>query len=232
MPASLRPDPALISLVLVDDNRLLREGIAAMIETQPGFRVLAASADVEEALRKVREARPDVVLLDFGLADHDSLRLTATVHAEVPSAKVIVMGLLPLQEDIADYVRAGASGFIMKDASFDDFFRTIRAVAGGVEVLPWALTNSLFSQIALDASGKGRSRLQEAVRLTTRERQVIELLGAGLSNKEIATRLHIALHTVKSHVHNVLEKLALRSRLEVAAFSHTGVVPRAPASNP
>jgi DNA-binding NarL/FixJ family response regulator len=209
-----------ISLVLIDDNRLLREGLAAMVHTQPGFKVLAASADVDEALRKVREARPDVVLLDFGLEDHDSLSLTATVHGDVPSARVIVMGLLPLQEDVANYVRAGASGFIMKDASFEDFFATIRAVAGGAEVLPPALTNSLFSQIARNAAMGSRTRVLEAVRLTNRERQIIDLLGEGLSNKEISTRLHIAVHTVKSHVHNILEKLALRSRLEVAAFTH------------
>jgi two-component system, NarL family, nitrate/nitrite response regulator NarL len=209
-----------ISLVLIDDNRLLREGIAALIHTQPGFKVLAASADVDEALAKAREAKPDVVLLDFGLADHDSLSLTATVHREVPQARVIVMGLLPLQEDVADYVRAGASGFIMKDASFEAFFSTIRAVASGAEVLPQALTNSLFTQIAQNAVGSGKARVLDAVSLTNRERQVIDLLGEGLSNKEIATRLHIAVHTVKSHVHNVLEKLALRSRLEVAAFTH------------
>jgi DNA-binding NarL/FixJ family response regulator len=214
------PVPVPISLVLIDDNRLLREGITAMIHSQPGFNVLAASADVDEALDKVREAKPDVVLLDFGLEDHDSLSLTATVHGEVPEAKVIIMGLLPLQEDVADYVRAGASGFTMKDASFEDFFATIRAVAGGAEVLPAALTNSLFSQIARNAAGGSKTRVLEAVRLTNRERQVIDLLGEGLSNKEIATRLHVAVHTVKSHVHNVLEKLALRSRLEVAAFSH------------
>jgi DNA-binding NarL/FixJ family response regulator len=212
--------PAPISLVLVDDNRLLREGIAALIHTQPGFKVLAAFADVDEALQKVREARPDIVLLDFGLEDHDSVSLTATVHQEVPSARVIVMGLLPLQEDVADFVRAGASGFIMKDASFEDFFATIRRVAAGEEVLPQALTNSLFSQIARNASRSSKAKLLESVRLTNRERQVIELLGEGLSNKELATRLHIAVHTVKSHVHNVLEKLALRSRLEVVAFTH------------
>jgi len=209
-----------ISLVLIDDNRLLREGLAAMIHAQPGFRVLAAAADVDEALAKVREAMPDVVLLDFGLADHDSLALTATVHDEVPSARVIVMGLLPLQEDVADYVRAGASGFIMLDASFDEFFATIRAVAGGAEVLPQALTNSLFSQIVRNAPVASKSRVLESVRLTNREREVIALLGEGLSNKDLAVRLNIAVHTVKSHVHNVLEKLALNSRLEVAAFSH------------
>ena len=210
-----------ISLVLIDDNRLLREGIAVLVEAQPGFRVLAASADATEALAKAREAKPDVILLDFGLEDHDSLSLTATVHAEVPGARVIVMGLMPLQEDVANYVRAGASGFIMKDASFEEFFATIRAVAGGAEVLPPALTNSLFSQIARNAATGSKARVLESVRLTNRERQVIDLLAEGLSNKEIATRLHIAVHTVKSHVHNVLEKLALHSRLEVAAFSHS-----------
>jgi two-component system nitrate/nitrite response regulator NarL len=211
-----------ISLVLIDDNRLLREGLAALIHSQPGFRVLVASADVQEALTKAREATPDVVLLDFGLEDHDSLSLTATVHKEIPSARIIVMGLLPLMEDVGGYVRAGASGFIMKDASFDDFFATIRTVAAGAEVLPQALTNSLFAQIVRNVATVSKAKVLESVSLTNRERQVIDLLGEGLSNKEIATRLHIAVHTVKSHVHNVLEKLALRSRMEVAAFSHGG----------
>lgn len=213
-------DGAPIALVLIDDNRLLRDGIVAMVHTQPGFKVLAASADATEALEKVRQAKPDIVLVDFGLEDHDSLSLTATVHAEVPEAKVIVMGLLPLQEDVANYVRAGASGFIMKEANFDEFFATIRAVARGARVLPTQLTNSLFTQIVQNVAAKNESKVLDAVRLTARERQVVDLLGEGLSNKEIAARLHIAVHTVKSHVHNVLEKLALHSRLEVAAFSH------------
>jgi len=210
---------ATISLVLIDDNRLLREGLAGLIREQPGFTILAASADIDEALQTVREAKPSVVLLDFSLENQDSLRVTGTVHLEVPEAKVIVMGLLPAQEDIADFVTAGASGFIMKDASFEQFLATIRAVAAGEQVLPGELTSSLFTQIAQIAVRKGKPRLLEEVGLTERERQVIDLLGEGLSNKEIAARLHIAVHTVKSHVHNVLEKLALRTRLEVAAFT-------------
>jgi DNA-binding NarL/FixJ family response regulator len=207
-------------LVLIEDNRLLREGIAALIRSEPGFEILASSADADEAMRTVREAKPDIVLLDFGLADHDSLSLTATLRADVPEARVIVMGLLPAHEDVADYVRAGASGFIMKDATFDQFFATIRAVAAGAEVLPRELTRAVFAQIVED-SVRDLPRVMEAVLLTNRERQVVGLLGEGLANKEIATRLHIAVHTVKSHVHNVLEKLSLRSRLEIAAFSHS-----------
>jgi len=122
---------------------------------------------------------------------------------------------------VADYVRAGASGFIMLDASFDEFFDTIRAVADGAEVLPKALTNSLFSQIVRNVPVPTKAHALESVRLTTREQEIVALLGEGLSNKEIAASMGVALHTVKSHVHNVLEKLALNSRLEVAAFSHS-----------
>jgi len=208
-----------ISLVLIDDNRLLREGLARLIREQKDFRILAASADADEAMTKVREAKPDVVLLDFGLEGHDSLAITATIHREVPEAKVIVLGLLPIEEDVVSFVRAGASGFIMKDATFEDFVRTIRSVVSGSTVLPPQLAGSLFNQIATQVSKRGTLRELEAVRLTQRERQVIDLIAEGLANKDIAARLHIAVHTVKSHVHNVLEKLALHSRLEVAAFS-------------
>lgn len=208
-----------ISLVLIDDNRLLVEGLAGMIREQDDFEILAASADIEEVLQTVRNAKPNVVLLDFSLENHDSLRVTGTVHQEVPEAKVIVMGLLATQEDVADFVTAGASGFIMKDSTFERFLETIRLVAAGKQVLPYELTAPLFTQIAALAVRKGKPRLLEAVGLSERERQVIDLIGEGLSNKEIAARLHIAVHTVKSHVHNVLEKLALRTRLEVAALT-------------
>jgi DNA-binding NarL/FixJ family response regulator len=209
-----------ISIVVIDDNRLLREGIALMIRSEPGFTVLAASADVTEALAKVRERSPEVVLVDLGLEDHDTLALTVTIKRDVPTARVIVMGLLATQEDVANFVRAGASGFIMKDASLEEFCATIRAVAAGSVVLPAALTSSLFTQIVTNLPSGSTAEVLQAVQLTPREVEVIDLLGEGLSNKEIAVRLNIAVHTVKSHVHNVLEKLALRSRLEVAAFRH------------
>lgn len=214
-----RPSP--IALVLIHDNRVQREGLVAMLHDQPGFKVLATSADTDEALEQVREARPDVVLIHLGLTNHDALSLTTTVHKEVPTAKVIVMGLLATQDDLVDYVRAGAIGFTMKDAALDELFATIRAVASGRQVLPLALTTSLFGQIARRTPKPPDPEIIDPVRLTNRERQVVALLGEGLSNKAIAARLHIAVHTVKSHVHNVLEKLALRSRLEVAAFSHS-----------
>ncbi len=225
-PAKLRTVPAVLSIAIIGDNRLLREGLAAMIHSQPGFEVLAASDDVRQVFQQMRGARPEVVLVDFGLQDHDSLRLTATISAELPEARVIVTSFQPAQAHVADFVRAGAYGFIMKDASLEEFFKTIRAVAAGNEVLPAALTNSLFTQIASDVPGAKSPVLLEELRLTHREREVVDLLAGGRSNKAIAAQLHIAVHTVKTHVHKVLEKLELRSRLEVAAFTYAKGWPR------
>ncbi|MDZ4258675.1 MAG: response regulator transcription factor [Gemmatimonadales bacterium] len=219
-----------ITLVLIDDNRLLREGLTSLLREQPGFRVLAASADVDEAMQSIRDAKPTVVLVDFSLENFDSLRVTGTIRLEVPEAKVIVMGLLATQEDVADFVTAGAAGFIMKDATLDEFLDTVRTVSDGGQVLPMQLTRTLFSQIAEIAVRRGKPREMESIGLTQRERQVIDLISDGLSNKEIAARLHIAVHTVKSHVHNVLEKLALHTRLEVAAF--TRGLPRHSSNSP
>ena len=208
----------MISVALIEDNRLVREGIAALLSQTADFSVVSAASSGEAELLK--DAKPDVILLDVGLWDDDSLRLAKSVKTDYPGSRVIIMDLLPIQEDIIEFVHAGVSGFILKDATFEDLVTTIRAVAEGADVLPPALTSSLFSQIARDAVERGRAGALESVRMTPREREVINLIGEGLSNKEIAERLEIATHTVKSHVRNVMEKLALHTRLQIAAYAH------------
>ena len=208
----------MISVALIEDNRLVREGMTAMLNQTEDFEVVAAGPSGDPAL--LRDAKPQVILLDVGLWDDDSLRVAETVRKESPESKVIIMDLLPVHEDIVDFVNAGVSGFILKDATFEDLVTTIRSVAEGAHVLPPAMTSSLFSQIAKEAVVRGRAAAMESVRMTTREREVTGLIGEGLSNKEIATRLNIATHTVKSHVRNVMEKLALHTRLQIAAYSH------------
>jgi DNA-binding NarL/FixJ family response regulator len=148
------------------------------------------------------------------------LQLAQTVRQASPRTKVIVMGLLPLQDDVVAYVRAGVSGFVLKAATFEDFLHAIRSVSQGANVLPPPLTVSLFSQIADLAVRQGERYALKAMRLTKRERDVVDLIATGLSNKEISNRLHLSTHTIRSHVHNVLEKLALRSRLQIAAYLH------------
>jgi DNA-binding NarL/FixJ family response regulator len=126
-----------------------------------------------------------------------------------------------MQEDIYQFVQAGVSGFILKDANVTDFYKTIRSVFQGLKVLPPNLTSSLFSQIIEYAIKVAEpSVIIESVRMTKRERQVIELIADGFSNKEIAQKLHLSTYTVKSHVHNILEKLSLNTRVQVANYAH------------
>lgn len=215
-----------IRVLLIEDNRLLREGIAAMLNDQPDIRAVAATGN-GDALEQAQKLKPQVVLLDLGLRSQNSLRIVESIKARFPKTEVVVMDLIPVQADVVDFVKAGVSGFILKDATLDDFLHTIRSVAAGKKVLPPPLTGSLFSQIVEHAIQSGSTNeLIEAVRMTKREHEVIALIAEGQSNKEIARQLHIALHTVKSHVHNILDKLALHTRLELASFAHKGGLDR------
>jgi two-component system response regulator NreC len=131
------------------------------------------------------------------------------------------MDLIPLQADVFEFVQAGVSGFILKDANVTDFFKTIRTVYQGTKVLPPHLTGTLFSQIVEHAiSGSSASVIDKSVRMTKREKQVVELIADGFTNKEIAQKLHLSPYTVKSHVHNILEKLALNTRVQIAKHAH------------
>jgi DNA-binding NarL/FixJ family response regulator len=193
-----------------------------MIKEQRDLKVTAAFGDCVKALKSVRESEPDVILLDLGLRNQNSLQLVKTLIKNFKRIKIIVMDLVPMQEDILIFVQAGVSGFILKDATVQDFLRTIRTVASGTKVLPPHLTESLFSQIIDKAVLESNpSKIIESVKMTKRERQVIDLVADGLTNKEIAQKLHLSTYTVKSHIHNILEKLALHTRVQIAKYVHT-----------
>jgi DNA-binding NarL/FixJ family response regulator len=164
--------------------------------------------------------------MDATLGSHDSHRLVESVRKEAPESKVIVMDLLPAQEDVIGFIKAGANGFIVKDATIDDFIKTIRSVAEGADVVPPALTATLLSHIVDQAVTRSTAAVLEAVTMTNREREITGHIADGMSNKEIAQRLNIATYTVKSHVHNILEKLALHSRLQLAAHAHKSLASR------
>jgi DNA-binding NarL/FixJ family response regulator len=213
-----------IRILLVEDNRILREGIAAMLNGEADMTVTPSSGGNGGILVEVRKFKPHVVLLDLGLRNQNGLAVVASVAKEFPHTRVIGMGLIPSQLDVIEWVEAGASGFILKDATVEDFLETIRSVARGAKVLPPTLAGSLFSHVIDNAIKKGKGKLTNAVRMTKREREIISLIAEGLSNKEIAQRLNVATYTVKSHVHNILEKLALHSRLQIAMFTHNDEV--------
>ncbi|MBN8570839.1 MAG: response regulator transcription factor [Ignavibacteria bacterium] len=211
-----------IGVIIIEDNRLLREGIISLVNDQDGLKVIGAFSERENALTKIFELKPDVVLIDLGLRSQNSLRIVKTIKQRSDAIKIIVMDLMPLEDDILDFVKAGASGFILKEAKVNEFIKTINAVAAGEKVLPTHMTGSLFNQIIDRAvNGTSTSELEQAVKMTKRERQVIELISDGLANKEIGKLLHLSPFTVKSHVHNILEKMALHSRVQIATYAHT-----------
>jgi len=210
-----------ITLYIIEDNRLLRDGITSMINEQADLKVIGIFNEKEKSLSKIFTLKPDVVLLDLGLRTQNSLEVVKNIKDKSPDIKIIVMDLLPVQTDILDFVKAGASGFILKDAMVHEFLKTIRLVVAGEKVLPQHMTGSLFSQIVERAiNGKPSNEIMEAVRMTKREREVIELIADGQSNKEIGKILHLSPYTVKSHVHNILEKMALHTRVQIAKYAY------------
>ena len=208
-----------IQILLIEDNNLLREGIASMLNSVGDLEV-AARSDDGDSIRQLKRMNlpPDVVLLDLGLEKASSLELMALIQEEIPTAKIIAMDIIPDHVDVVEFVKAGGSGFILKNAPLNDWIETIKTVARGEKVLPPILTQSLFTQIVDLAIRNGKDISADSVQFTRREREVVDLIAEGLSNKEIAESLHIATFTVKSHVHNILEKLTLSTRLQIAAF--------------
>lgn len=192
-----------------------------MLKNQPDIEVVETVGDGENILKVMQRFKPETILMDLGLRSRSSLHTVKLIKKKFSSIKVIMMDLIPTQDDVLEFVQAGVSGFILKDATVSDFLKTIRSVAKGFQILPPNLTGSLFSQIVDHAvNGSNTSAIMDSVRMTKRERQVIELISEGYTNKEIAQKLHLSTYTIKSHVHNILEKLALRSRVQIAKYLH------------
>jgi DNA-binding NarL/FixJ family response regulator len=206
-------------ILIIEDNRVLREGLTVMLNEQADMHVVGTIGSGNNVLQKVGQAKPQVCLLDVGLKNSKELSFVKSVRKNFPETRVIGMGFVPSQSDVVEFVEAGAAGFILKDATVKEFLGTIRSVARGEKILPPSLTGALSSHFFELTLKKGKGKISTAVRMTTREREIIVLIAEGLSNKEIAQRLNIATHTVKSHVHNIMEKLALHTRLQLAKYT-------------
>jgi len=207
--------------LLVEDNRLLRDGLESFLKKQEDMHVVGTVGNGENILSLLEKFKPAILLLDLGLRNQNSMQIVKLSKQHNPDVKIIVMDLIPLQADVLEFVEAGVSGFILKDANEKDLYETIRSVNQGLKVLPTHLMGSLFSQIVEHAiNGSTTSVIIESVRMTKREKQVIELIAEGFTNKEIAQTLHLSTYTIKSHVHNILEKLAIHTRVQIANYAH------------
>ena len=210
---------AKIKVLLIEDNRLLRDGTAAMLNEQDDITAVS-SAGNKSALEKARKLVPDVVLLDLGLKSQNSLKVLESIKAQYPRTEVVVMDLIPSHSDVVAFVKAGVSGFVPKDTTLDGFLNTIRSVVKGVKILPPTMADSIFSEIVKSAIQDGTvNQVIEAVKLTKREQEVMHLLSAGKSTLAISRKLKMATFTVNGHVRKIMDKLALHTRLELAAVT-------------
>ena len=210
-----------IEVLIVDDQELVRTGFRLFLETQPGLTVVGEAGDGEEAIERVRELRPHVVLMDIRMPTMDGVEATAklTSGAIEPAPRVLVLTTFDLDEYVFGALRAGAAGFLLKDAPRERLIEAIRVVHSGEALLSPSITRRLIEDFAArsDPIEPAAAVLAE---LTPREREVLVLVAHGLSNTEIAARLVVTEATVKSHVGAVLLKLGLRDRVQAVVFAY------------
>lgn len=205
----------MISVLIVASIRLYREGLALLFSRRPEFRVIAPACGREEIGTQLTASLPDIVLLD--LAIHDSGAIVREVKRLAPDVPIVALGLSDSEQDVMSCIEAGVAGFVSREDSFDDLVRAIESAARGELQCTPQLAGSLLRRIAALASARPAHPSEE--RLTVRERQIVRLIEQNLTNKEIATHLGIEVATVKNHVHNLLEKLNLQRRSDVARWS-------------
>ncbi|MGZ4571955.1 MAG: response regulator [Blastococcus sp.] len=216
-------DDGVIDVLLADDQALVRDGFRALIDREPDMRVIAEAADGGEAIGLTRRHHPDVVLMDIRMPNIDGLTATARVLALPEPPRVLVLTTFDRNEWVYEALRAGASGFLLKDVRGGQLTDAIRTVAAGEALLAPSITRRLIEQF-VSQQPAGRPAPAPGV-LTDREADVLRLLAAGLSNAEIAERLVIGHSTVKTHVNRLLTKLGLRDRAQAVVFAYeTGFV--------
>lgn len=208
-----------IRIFIADDNCLLLEGLVSMLEEQEHLTVVGTASCGREAVEEIARLRPEVALIDIGMPDKDGLEVTKTLHQALPQLKIIILGLVDLTDEIMACIEAGASGYVLKESSFEYLVQTIRSVYRNEAFCSPRMAASIFSRIAELTTEIKEQIPSSAVNLTKRELDVINLIAEGLSNKEIAEKLFIETQTVKNHVHNILEKLQLHNRFETVHYA-------------
>ncbi|WP_438293064.1 response regulator [Streptomyces sp. HUAS TT7] len=212
-----------IKVLIVDDQMMVREGFSVLLGAQPDIEVVGEAVDGREAVAQVRALRPDVVLMDIRMPGMNGIDATREIVASDDSSKVLVLTTFDLDEYVYQALRAGASGFLLKDASARQLAEGVRVVASGEALLAPSVTRRLINEFArvVPVQRAGASAPAGQVEeLTDRETEVLVLIAQGLSNQEIADRLVVAESTIKTHVSRILVKLGLRDRTQAAVYAY------------
>ncbi|MFI1533637.1 response regulator [Streptomyces anandii] len=209
-----------IRVLIADDQQMVRQGFTVLLNAQPDIEVVGQAVDGLDAVTKVGELVPDVVLMDIRMPELGGIEATRRITTATPDIKVLVLTTFDLDEYVYEALCAGASGFLLKDASADKLAEAVRVVAAGDALLAPGVTRRLIAEFSR-INGRPRAPLKARVRdLTERETEVLTLIAQGLSNAEIAEHLVVAEQTVKTHVGRILVKLGLRDRTQAAVFAY------------
>ena len=209
----------MISVLIVDDQDLVREGLRMLVEAEPDLRVTGEAGDGSQALAQARRLDPDVILMDVRMPGLDGIQATARLAQGGSRAKILMLTTFNLDEYVYHAMNAGASGFLLKDATREQLAGAIRAACAGETLLAPAITRRLIEDFC-HGPAPGAPADSAAGGLSVRERQVVKLVATGLSNAEIASRLYLSEATIKSHIARVLARLGLRDRVQIAVYAY------------
>jgi DNA-binding NarL/FixJ family response regulator len=214
-----RPDP--IRVLIVDDHALFRRGLEMVLAEEPGIELAGEASDGAEAVEKAGEALPDVVLMDIRMPRSSGIEACRAMKEIVPSTKIVMLTISDEEEDLFEAIRAGASGYLLKDIPYDEVADVVRAVHGGQSLINPSMAAKLLTEFAALAKRADSERAEQvpAPRLTDREIEVLKLVARGMNNRDIAKELFISENTVKNHVRNILEKLQIHSRMEAVMIA-------------
>jgi two-component system NarL family response regulator len=210
-----------IRVLIVDDHALFRRGLEMVLAEESDIELVGEASDGAEAVAKAGEALPDVVLMDIRMPKSSGIEACRAMKEVAPSAKIVMLTISDEEEDLFEAIRAGASGYLLKDIPYDEVADVVRAVHGGQSLINPSMAAKLLTEFAALAKRDGEERVQEvpAPKLTDREMEVLRLVARGMNNRDIAKELFISENTVKNHVRNILEKLQIHSRMEAVMIA-------------